>query len=397
MKQSMLLECPVSEYEARLARLTAAMRAEGLDAVLLTMPSNVRYFAGLRSIVWVSNVSMPGVLLINADGALRVVGSQSNNPTARRTSCAEDDWFYAYGGGSDLPSFSAALIRAMGDMKLEHARIGMEYGPGLRMRMIMADYNAMLAAFPQSRFVDAARMLWSIRSVKSPLEQERLRRCSQINSRVFEEAFRRIVPGVTREDELYQFMASQYFLAGAESTLELDVRGRRDRYGLPNCPPSWLPIGAEPGTALLLDGGPCIGGYYSDIIRVGVVGKPTPEQKDLFEIAREGNQVGLDALRPGVTVGEVARRIDAFFDSTKGAKHYNTRGWSGHGVGLDVHEYPCLELGDDTVIQPGMVFAVEPSISDPELGCFCIEENVLVTENGAELLSDAPRELFVVE
>lgn len=396
MKQSMLLECPVSEYESRLARLTAAMRAEGMDAVLLTMPSNVRYFSGLRSIVWVSNVSMPGVLLINADGVMRVVGSKSNNPTARRTSCAEDDWFYAYGGGSDLPSFSAALIAAMHDMRLENARIGLEYGAGMRMRMIMADYNAMLAEFGAARFVDAAGLLWGIRSIKSPLEQEKLRNCSRINSRVFTQAFERIVPGVTREDELYQFMAAEYFTAGAESTLELDVRGRQDRYGLPNCPPSWLPIGSEPGTALLLDGGPCIGGYYSDIIRVGVIGKPSQEQKDLFEIAREGNQVGLDALRPGVTVGEVCRRIDAFFDSAKGAEHYNTRGWSGHCVGLDVHEYPCLELGDETVVQPGMVFAVEPSISDPKLGCFCIEENVLVTETGVELLSDAPRELFVV-
>lgn len=396
MKQSMLLECPVSEYEARLARLTEAMRAEGLDAVLLTMPSNVRYFSGLRSIVWVSNVSMPGVLLINADGVMRVIGSESNNATARRTSCAEDDWFYAYAAGTALPNFSAALIRAMRDMRLESARVGMEYGPGMRLRMVMADYNDVLAAFPGTSFVDAASMLWGIRSVKSPLEQERLRKCSQINSRVFEEAFRHIVPGKTREDELYQFMASQYFLGGAESTLQLDVRGRSDRYGLSNCPPSWLPIDSTPGTALLLDGGPCIDGYYSDIIRVGVIGKPSSAQKELFEIAKEGNQVGLDAIRPGVTVGEVARKIDAFFDSTPAAEHYNTRGWSGHCVGLDVHEYPCLELGDETVIRPGMVFAVEPSVSHPELGCFCIEENVLVTENGVELLSDAPRELFEV-
>lgn len=65
-------------------------------------------------------------------------------------------------------------------------------------------------------------------------------------------------------------------------------------------------------------------------------------------------------------------------------------------MGLDVHEYPCLELADETVIRPGMVFAVEPSVSHPELGCFCIEENVLVTENGVELLSNAPRELLEV-
>ena len=396
MRQSLELECPVSEYEGRMRRLCAAMQKTGVDAVLLTMASNVRYFSGLRSIVWVSNVSMPGVLLIRADGQMRVIGSESNNPTARVTSCAEDDEFYAYEAGTELPNFSAALIRAMHDMRLETARIGMEYGLGMRMRMIMADYNRMLAEFDKAEFVDAVPMLWSIRCVKSPLEQERLRHCSRVNSRVFEKAFAAIVPGQTRADELYQLMAAEYFKAGAESTLQLDVRGRRDHYGLGNCPPSHMVFENTPGTAILLDGGPCIDGYYSDIIRVGVIGKPTPQQVELFKIAKEGNQVGLDALRPGVTVGEVSRRIDAFFDKSPAASIYNTRGWSGHGVGLDVHEYPCLELGDETPIQPGMVFAVEPSVSDPALGAFCIEENVLVTENGVELLSDAPRELFIV-
>lgn len=264
------------------------------------------------------------------------------------------------------------------------------------MRMVMADYNALLAAFPGVEWVDAAQLLWDIRSVKSPLEQDRLRECSRINSRVFEAAFEKIVPGVTTEEEIYQFMAAESFRLGAESTLQLDVRGRKDRYGQGNCPPSWLPFGAEEGTAILIDGGPCVKGYYSDIIRVGVVGKPSPRQEELFKIAEEGNQVGLDALKPGVTVEEVCRKVDAYFASSRAAEQYNSKGWVGHCVGLDVHEYPCLTLGDATVVKPGMVFAVEPGITDKTWGGFCIEENVLVTETGVELLSDAPRELYRV-
>lgn len=396
MKQSLLLEFPVSEYASRLQKLCESLRAWNMDAILLTMPSNVRYFSGLRSIVWVSNVSMPGVLLITSDGTMRVIGSASNNPTARITSCADDDWFYAYRAGTDLPSFSAALAQAMRDMKLESARIGMEFGEGFRMRMTMADYNALRAAFPSMILADAAKLLWNVRSVKSPLEQDRLRECSRINSRIFEAAFEKIVPGMTTEEEIYRFMAAESFRMGAESMLQLDVRGRKDRYGQGNCPPSWLPFGAEEGTVILIDGGPCIKGYYSDIIRVGVVGKASPRQKDLFKIAEEGNQVGLDALKPGVTVEEVCRKVDAFFAGTSAADTYNSRGWVGHCVGLDVHEYPCLTLGDETVVKPGMVFAVEPGITDKVNGGFCIEENVLITENGAELLSNAPRELYLV-
>ncbi len=397
MRQNSQLELPVEEYETRLAKLNKKMKAAGVDAVLVTAPANVRYFSGLRSIVWVSNSSMPGVVLMTVDGKMRVIGSGSNNPTARVTSCAEESEFYAYRGGTSIPNFAAALLTAMHDLKLENATIGLELGEGMRIRMTMNEYNAMLKEFPKANFVDAAPMIWSLRSVKSKLEQDLLRNSAVVMSDVMQLAFEYIVPGKTTEEELYQYMAAECFKRGAESMLELDVRGDKSRYGLFNCPPSRFPIGTEDGTIVLLDGGPRIRGYYSDIIRIGVIGKMSAEQEECWKVVEECNRAGIESLKPGRTVEEVAHIIDDSFARSSVASKYLTKGWVGHCVGLDVHEYPCLTYGDQSVIEPGMVFAVEPAVGDNKnIGTIDIEQNVLVTENGVEILSNAPRKVFQV-
>ena len=396
MQQNLILEFPVSEYQERLSRLKAKMQEYRMDAILLTTASNVRYFSGLRSIVWTSNSSMPGVLLINADGRMLLISSKSNSNTAFVTSCVSREELVIFKAGTSLPTFSAALHAAMHEMKLEGAAIGLEYGEGFRLRMTMKDYDAMRAEFSQARFLDAADLLWDIRSVKSPLEQARLRKAAQINSRAFDSAFERIVPGKTTEEEVFQFMASTCFQLGAEEMLPLELHGRKDRYANYNCPPSHLPFSTERGTMITIDGGPSYQGYYSDITRVGVVGGPSEKQKEMFKIASDGFWAALDALKPGRTADEVCRLTDAWFDKAGVGDIFVSRGWIGHCLGLDVHEYPCLCHGDLRVIQPGMVFAVEPFIFNEVDGSFGIEDNVLVTENGVEMLSNASHELYCV-
>lgn len=396
MQQNLILEFPLEEYERRRVRLLAKMKEYKMDAILLTIASNVRYFSGLRSIVWTSNSSMPGVLVISADGRMRLISSKSNVHTAFVTSCAQEDELVIFKAGTALPTFSSALHYVLHDMKLEHAAIGIEYGEGFRLRMTMKDYEDMRAQFSGADFVDAAPLLWDIRSIKSPLEQERLRKSAKINSRAFDSAFQRIVPGKTTEEEVFQFMASTCYQLGAEEMLPLELHGRRDRYENYNCPPSDLPFSTEPGTMITIDGGPCYKGYYSDITRVGVIGGPTPKQKELFKIALEGFQYAIDAIRPGRTADQVCRMTDEWFDKAGVGDIFVSRGWIGHCLGLDVHEYPCLCHGDQRVIEPGMVFAVEPFIFNHVDGSFGIEENILVTENGIEMLSNASRELFCV-
>lgn len=136
MRQSMLLEGPLSEYEQRIARLTAEMKKVGMDGILLSAPDNMRYFCGHRSIVWDSNVSMPGTLVLSADGNMRLAGSQSNNPTARMTACVDEDCYIAYfNGGTRQPgqpsSYPEAILQAFKELGLEKRQDRYGVGPRL--------------------------------------------------------------------------------------------------------------------------------------------------------------------------------------------------------------------------------------------------------------------------
>ena len=176
----------------------------------------------------------------------------------------------------------------------------------------------------------------------------------------------------------------------------MDVRGHKTRYGLPNCPPSDLPFGTEDGTSIMIDGGPSYKGYFSDIIRVGIIGKPTAEQERLYKIALEGHAIGMSKLRAGVLISDVVAAVDAYYEKAGVSDINQTKGWIGHSIGLNVHEYPCLEAGEDTPLQAGMVMSMEPSLTTPTAGTMCLEQNFIVTETGYELLSKMPTELVRV-
>lgn len=272
----------------------------------------------------------------------------------------------------------------------------MEWGRGCRVRMIHADYENIIAHMPHANFVDASNTIWAVRGVKSPYEQDLLRKVNNINTKLYEHAYARIVPGVTTERGLYNSMVAEAYELGCDSMLEMDVRGHKTRYGLPNCPPSDLPFGTEDGTSIMIDGGPSYKGYFSDIIRVGIIGKPTAEQERLYKIALEGHAIGMSKLRAGVLISDVVAAVDAYYEKAGVSDINQTKGWIGHSIGLNVHEYPCLEAGEDTPLQAGMVMSMEPSLTTPTAGTMCLEQNFIVTETGYELLSKMPTELVRV-
>lgn len=398
MRKSMLLEAPLSEYEQRISKLCAELKKRGMDGILLSAPDNMRYFCGHRSIVWDSNVSMPGTLVVSADGTMRLAGSQSNHPTAVRTACVDEDCYIAYfNGGVRKPgqptSYPEAICQAFTELGLENGKIGMEWGRGCRVRMIHADYERIISTMSHANFVDASDVIWAVRGVKSPYEQELLRKVNNINTKLFEHAYERLIPGVTTERELYNSMVSEACALGCDSMLELDVRGHKDRYGLPNCPPSNMPFGTEDGTAILIDGGPSYQGYFSDIIRIGVVGKPTPEQEYLYKVSLEGHAAGMEKLKAGVLISDVVAAVDAYYDKAGVGEFNSTRGWVGHSLGLNVHEYPCLEAGEETPLKAGMVMTLEPNLDSKTAGSMVLEQNFIITEDGYELLSKMPTEM----
>jgi len=134
-----------------------------------------------------------------------------------------------------------------------------------------------------------------------------------------------------------------------------------------------------------------VGGYLSELERTMVLGQPTEEQARHFEWMVAVQDLAFDAIRPGRTCADVDREVRSFYEEKGIPKTW--RHHTGHGIGYGMHESPFLDIGDETVIEPGMVLTVEPGIYVPGFAGFRHSDTVLVTHEGTELLTPYPRDL----
>lgn len=147
----------------------------------------------------------------------------------------------------------------------------------------------------------------------------------------------------------------------------------------------------QPGDVLVTGAGAPMWGYHSELERTMIIGHPSDEQRRLFEHMCRAQEVAFEALRPGRACAEVDRAVRGYYEANDLMQYWKHH--SGHAIGLRYHEGPFLDVGDHTVIQPGMVFTVEPGLYAPALGGFRHSDTVLVTANGIELLTYYPRDL----
>jgi len=391
MKKGLILDLPLSEYQERLNKLIQQMDKEDLVAVIFTSDENTYYFSGFRSIVWASKVSTPGVLVITKDGDMAITTSKSGRGTAKATSCVEDIRYY--GQDSKYQTYAQSIASVLKEAGIKKGRIGFEIGNGNKMHLNHQDREALFSELKDFEIADASDSVWKVRGVKSFLEVERIRKCCEINIKSIKKGFDAVVEGMT-ELEVYRNILQEYFRLGAEHTLPLGLRAGKERYSQSNCPPSDRPIGR--GAIILVDGGPLYKGYYSDIIRQAVIGRPTDYQLEMFNIARDACYAGIDAVKPGIPLGEVCRAVNEFIAKSKFADLYTGKDWCGHSIGVGVHEFPMLDIHTDIQLEPGMVFAIEPSLYKEGIGSLGIEENILVTENGCEILTPSNSELKIL-
>lgn len=145
------------------------------------------------------------------------------------------------------------------------------------------------------------------------------------------------------------------------------------------------------GDVLGTGAGPCIGGYHSELERTFIVGKPTAKQGKYFDLMCNMQEIVFQKIKPGIKCSDVDDEVTQFFkenDLTDYWMHH-----TGHSIGLQGHEPPFLDTGDETEIKPGMLFTVEPGIYIPEMGGFRHSDTIVITENGMEQLTFYPRDI----
>jgi Xaa-Pro aminopeptidase len=145
------------------------------------------------------------------------------------------------------------------------------------------------------------------------------------------------------------------------------------------------------GDILVTGTGPMIGGYRSELERVMIVGKPTKEQERYFNLMCKLQEIAFSTIKPGAKCSDVDKAVTEFCEDNNLMEYW--RHHTGHAIGIGIHEAPFFDTGDHTIIQPGMVFTVEPGIYIPGFAGFRHSDTVLVTETGMERLTYYPRDL----
>ncbi|MGH7429489.1 MAG: M24 family metallopeptidase, partial [Candidatus Methylomirabilaceae bacterium] len=147
----------------------------------------------------------------------------------------------------------------------------------------------------------------------------------------------------------------------------------------------------QSGDVLVTGASAAVGGYFSELERTMIVGSPNARQRRYFGLMLDAQQTAFDAIRPGRPCSDVDRAVRAFFEKQSLMPHW--RHHVGHAMGIGIHEAPFFDIGDHTVMRPGMVFTVEPGIYIPDFAGFRHSDTVVVTADGMEMLTYYPRDL----
>ena len=234
-----------------------------------------------------------------------------------------------------------------------------------------------------------SELLDSMRMVKTPEEIEKIRIAEEIACRSFEKVLEYVSVGVRECDIAREF---EYIMKkeGAQGPAFETIVISGKKTSLPHGVPSDKKL--EKGDLVTMDFGCLYEGYRSDVTRTFCMGKANEKQREIYEIVKEAQQVGLNTIKSGITGREadaVARKVI----EDRGYGEY-FRHALGHGVGLAIHELPNLSPRCEILLKPGMIVTCEPGIYIPDFGGVRIEDTVVVTENGIENLCRLSKDLI---
>lgn len=374
------------EFEARTARLQKVMHQNQLDAVFFTTEPNIRYFTGYYTQFWESP-TRPWYLVVPAEGkpiaVIPGIGESGMEGTwideihTWSSPCPEDDGV----------TLVAAVIN---DLPSTHGRIGATLGLQSYIRMPMSDFTK-LNHLVGKEFIDIAEEMHHLRSIKSPAEIAKICKACDITSTGFDLLPDHAKVGQT-EREICTQMRINMLSRGAEFVKYLISGSGPDGYGSIIMGPTSRQI--EEGDVLIIDVGAVCDGYFSDFDRNFAFGYCSDETQRAYDCVYEATEAGLKTARPGVTTTDLYNAMWSVME--KGGALGSGVGRLGHGLGSQLTEWPSHTATDNSMLEVGMVITLEPGMVYAPGKEMVHEENILITENGAELLSRRAAEHIVI-
>ena len=362
-----------TEFKARLTGAQSRMNAADLDAILLTTEPDIRYFTGYLTRFWESPCR-PWFLVLPRSGDPIAVIPSIGAALMARTWITDIRTWRAPDLEDDGISLLAETLRDLGP------RIGTPSGLQSHLRMPLGDFARLNAALPQPIGADAD-ILRSLRLVKSEAEIEKIKTACQIATRAFER-----VPEIARIGQplapVFRDFQRLCLDEGADWVPYLAGAAAPGGYGDVISPADDRPL--EAGDVLMLDTGLVHDGYFCDFDRNFSVGSPSPDVAAGNSRLIEATYAAFEAARPGATAAELFHVMDEIVTGGAGGSE---AGRYGHGLGMNLTEWPSLIPTDHTPLVEGMVLTLEPGIELAPGRALVHEENIVIRENGAEWLS----------
>jgi Xaa-Pro aminopeptidase len=353
---------------SRLARLRRELRRRGLHALLISSLPNIRYLTGFSG----SN----GLCVVTGRELVLVTDSRyalQSRMEARR--CRR------------IISALGLLEAVAADGLLKRRQtVGFESH-----HLSYVQFRTLKRLFPRHRLAGEADMVEEIALTKDAAEVESLRNAARISGKVFADLLPLIRPGVREVDLAAEISYLQKRRGGERDAFEPIVASGENAV-LPHARPTMKRI--RNGETVILDFGTICNGYCSDLTRTVAVGKVSRRVREMYALVLDAHAAAVVAARGGIA----ARALDAVArDRLRGAGYGKFFTHSlGHGIGLSIHERPRVSPLSREILQTGSVITIEPGLYLPGVGGVRIEDDVVLTPNGCQLLTTAPRELLIL-
>ncbi len=360
----------------RFDRLYRDIQQESLDAAALNPGSTLTYLTGLHFHI----MERPTILLAMPGRQPALILPELEMQKAQTGQVKLQTFTY----GDNPATWPQAFAKAAQALGLRGKKIGVEPN---HMRVLELRY--LEAAMTGAQFISADNLFDSLRLRKDAAEVEAMRQAVHIAQQALQATLPFIKPGVT-ERQIAAELFIQLMRAGSDPNLPFQpIVSGGPHSADPHAVPSERPL--QNGDLLVIDWGAGYQGYISDLTRTFAIGPVEPEYQRIYELVRLANQAGRDASKPGIRAGQVDEAAREVIDDGGYGKYFFHR--VGHGIGMEAHEPPYMFGENPLILEPGMAYTVEPGIYLPGRGGVRIEDNVVVTADGAETLSDLPREL----
>lgn len=355
-------------YKSRREKLIGRLENAGVHGAIVTSPANLYYLTGL----WLETGERASALWISVQGKTVLLAHEMFKQEVAK---AQVDKVWWKDGMSPYPLLSAEMD--------PNGVIAIDGGWEARHLL------AFMAVRPQSPVpVNADDLMAKLRARKDAQEKIELEKASQLADEVVERIKTQLSASMT-EAQAARELAVLWQEAGAEGMSFPPIIAAGPNSAAPHHEPDGSLL--LQGSTIIVDTGGIVEHYCSDITRTFVLGKPDVEIERVYNIVLQAQLAGIEAAKPGVTLGEVDERVRQVIVDAGYGEYFTHR--TGHGVGLDIHEPPFVVNGNSQVLEEGMVMSIEPGIYLPGKFGVRIEDLVIIEEAGARSLNRAPKRL----